>query len=417
MTSRGWALRRLVSLKGAKVQPAMELMKFSGAIWHVLAAFGVALINVIDRAPRSSAKARRPQLQSILRALPEPVFLFDRQGRIIDVNQPAEQMAGQPRNSLIGLDASVFCPWAAKGEPTTARKAVVDRTLRGESIQQERQTLLSDAKPESMEVLVSGNPLCDDAGAVLGALIVIQDVTELSALQRQLANSERHFAVGQMTAGLAHDFGNVLNTISEAVKVLETTLQAPSDQSILRVINNSVRRGSELISNIRGYLRGRPESRARVDLRLLLEEVLELARPLLDAHSQVAIQRELGESCEVFANPPELRRAFLNLLLNALEAMPDGGKLTLSCRRSHDRVVVSMGDTGAGIPQETQKMIFSPYFTTKAKGTGLGLAGTRQVIQAQGGEIHFESPPGAGTTFYVSLPIAKFEEEQSPRAV
>ncbi len=133
----------------------------------------------------------------------------------------------------------------------------------------------------------------------LGALIVIEDVTELSALQQQVASSERHFEVGQMTAGLAHDFNNVLGTISQAVYVLGTGAErSESDRNMLSIINNAVRRGAEIVNNIREYLRGNREVRSRVDMRQLLEEVLQMAQPVLEMHPEIKV---------IHGNPGRLR--------------------------------------------------------------------------------------------------------------
>jgi signal transduction histidine kinase len=112
------------------------------------------------------------------------------------------------------------------------------------------------------------------------------------------------------------------------------------------------------------------------------------------------------DTSEVSGNAPELRRVFANLVLNAVDAMPEGGSLSIGCAGTEGQVVISFHDTGAGIALEKQKMIFSPYFTTKPQGTGLGLAGARRTIQEQGGNIRFESSPGVGTTFHIFLPVA-----------
>jgi signal transduction histidine kinase len=130
----------------------------------------------------------------------------------------------------------------------------------------------------------------------------------------------------------------------------------------------------------------------------------------------VKIVREIQDCGQSMASAAELRRAFTNLVLNSLDAMPQGGTLTISCSQVSGQVVISLRDTGVGIPSEQQKNIFSPYYTTKAKGTGLGLAGARRAIEAQGGEIRFESAPAKGTTFYVTLPVADQHAERAPSA-
>lgn len=388
--------------------------------WHCVAIVGGAILNLIDggQRPRPPNPPRRVDLQSVLQSLPEAVFLFDAHACIIDLNQAAEQLSAQSRDELLGIDASTLFSRVASAEGNVNPEPIVSRNLRGEFVRHERRIFHSGANRRPIEVGISGSPIYYPSKHVLGALIVIEDVTELSALQQQVASSERHFAVGQMTAGLAHDFNNVLGTISQAVYVLETARdRSEPDRTMLNIIDNAVRRGAEIVNNIREYLRGNREVRSRVDMRRLLEEVLQLAQPLLEMHPGIRVTHQIEDACEVYASPPELRRVFTNLVLNALDAMPQGGALTLRCSRKEDRIMVSVGDTGAGIPLETQNMIFSPYFTTKAKGTGLGLSGAHKAIEAQGGDIRFESSP-EGTTFFVSLPIAadNDQEGQNSRA-
>jgi PAS domain S-box-containing protein len=344
------------------------------------------------------------KLQSVLQSLPEALFLFDNQGRIIDLNQPAEQLVGVAREELLGHPAKVLSDRVNAGD---TEETAVERALRGDHVRHERRVFRTGKAGELREMLISASPMCDMGGGIVGALLVLQDITELTALQRQVESSERHFAVGQMTAGLAHDFNNVLNTISEAVYVLEThNNRSEHDRSMLGIIESAVRRGSEMVGNLREYLRGNRIARERLDMRRLIEEVLQLAQPLLETHPSIQVVRQLEEVPAVEANPAELRRVFVNLVRNALEAMPQGGTLTLRCNRTDDRVATSVADNGTGIPLDEQKMIFSPYYTTKSKGTGLGLAEARRAVQAHGGQIRFESSPGAGTTFHVLLPIA-----------
>jgi PAS domain S-box-containing protein len=389
--------------------------------WHSLVLVGAAILNVIDggRKPRPPDPAPRVELHSVLQNLPEAVFLFDTHCRIIDANKIAEQLTGHSRGDLLGMTAETLSRRVLSIDSDARPESIVARTLRGDLVRGERRAFHDSTKGKRVELRISGSPMYDASNKILGALMVMEDVTELSALQRKVASSERHFAVGQMTAGLAHDFNNVLGTISQAVYVLEMVPdRSAADRTMLDIVNNAVHRGAEIVNHIREYLRGNSEIRARVDMRRLLEEVLQLAQPMLEMHPNITVTHKIEDACDVYASPPELRRVFTNLVLNAIDAMPQGGTLTILCSRMDDRMIVRVEDTGAGISLGDQGRIFSPYFTTKAKGTGLGLSGARKAIKAQGGDIHFESSPGAGTTFFVSLPVAsdQEQEQQSPRA-
>ncbi len=375
--------------------------------WGGLVLCGGVLMHLADETRRKKSEARRQiDVQSLLHSLPEPVFLFDESCRIMEFNRPAEQLAGRSRSELLRMDGRQLSDRLSRDGDSPFGLSV-ERALRGEFVCQERFVLNAGTHGEPIEVLISASPVQDFSPKNIGAVIVVQDVSELSELQRQMASSERHFAVGQMTAGLAHDFNNVLATISQAAHIMETEVQhCKHDHPMLRIIQNAIHRGAEIVSNIRGYLRGGREERTRINMRRLLKEVLQLAQPVLEVHQKIKVTAELEDTCEVSGNAPELRRVFTNLVLNAVEAMPEGGTLSLGCTVAQGQVVTSVKDDGAGIAPESQEMIFSPYFTTKPQGTGLGLAGARRTIREQGGDIRFESSPGVGTTFHIFLPVA-----------
>jgi len=343
------------------------------------------------------------EVGSRLRALSDAALLVDEGGRIIDLNEAAEKLIARPRGELVGAAAErLLGTWV--GTQPGGQPSALTRALGGEWVHGGRQQFRT-AGGNSFPVTVGICPVRDTCGKVAGALLNIKDVTEVAQLQGELEKGERHLAVGEMTAGLVHDFNNVLSTISEAVSVLETDHKTSErEQTVLGIINHSVRQGAETVSNIRKYLTGKRAQSAPVDVRQLLDEVLEFTNPVLNTHKGLTVVRDTQPCADVQANPDELRRAFTNLVMNAVEAMPERGTLTVSCRQAPGRVQVSVRDTGTGIPPEIQKRIFSAYFTTKAKGTGLGLAGARRAIEAQGGDIRFESSPGRGTTFFVTLP-------------
>jgi len=362
------------------------------------------------RSQKPMARARNTDVASLLRALAVPALLLDRAGRIVDVNEAAEKLMARDRSDL--LEESVD---QVLGDATGAREggpqSLSNRALRGEQVESGRQFFRSN-DGERFPVSVAVRPVHDSAGKLSGALLAIKDLTEVDQLQRELEHSERHVAVGEMAAGLVHDFNNVFSTISECLVVLESSCNSEHDRMVLDIMRKELHRGSETLENVRRYLAGRQRQSSRVNIRGLLEEVLELTSPILMTHSAITVIRDLQACGEVDASPDELRRAFTNLVLNALEAMPRKGSLTVACRQFPGQVVVSVHDTGAGIPLAVQKRIFSAYFTTKPNGTGLGLVGARRAIEAHGGNIRFESAPGQGTTFFVTLPTIATQQQQ-----
>jgi PAS domain S-box-containing protein len=395
----------------------MWLANFGKAVWWHLGASGAVLLNVIQGGKKRRAGGPRSgvDLGSVLQALPEAVFLLEGQGLVTNCNKAAENLSGQSRGELVGNGVESWLRNRLEGKEGEFR-SLLSRALRGEAVRSGH-LIFHCSSGDTMRLIASASPVCDHAGGFYGALLTLQDVTELSALQRSCDANERQVAVGQMTAGLVHDFNNVLTTINDAVAVLEVDHQRSGhDQTILGIIGNAVHYGAETIRNTRKYLSGSKEKPSRVGVGKLLEEVLEFTNPVLQNHPGVSVVRESQDCGLVNASADELRRAFTNIVLNALDAMPEGGTLTVACTQAKGRVVVSVRDTGVGIPPEAYKKIFSAYYTTKAKGTGLGLAGARRAIEAQGGEIRFESALGEGTTFYVNLPLAAEEQTQKPSA-
>jgi signal transduction histidine kinase len=283
-------------------------------------------------------------------------------------------------------------------------------------IRHERRRLCHPQTGAVAEVLISANPIRNQAGETIAALIIVRDVTELTQLQRRSGDMERHRAIGQMAAALAHDFNNILATVSQAAALLEIKMNEPPAERkvLLDMIQNTVRRGAEIIARVREYLRTGSGALSKVDMRQVMQEAVELTKPLWQK-ANVSLVSQLQAVPKARANQADLRRVFTNLIINAIEAMPRGGQITLSCELRGDQVIASITDTGVGIPPEQQKRIFFPYFTTKERGTGLGLSGAQKILLAQGGNISFHSQVGQGTTFTVSLPAVQ-EQSKEPAA-
>jgi two-component system sensor histidine kinase AtoS len=287
------------------------------------------------------------------------------------------------------------------------------RALVGEVVGEERRRGHSPKTGEELELLISASPICDDRGEVKGALVMARDITELSRLQQRLADIERHHAIGHVAAGIAHDFNNTLQTISQAVAVLEMWQDRPAEERrvFLEMIQNAVRRGAEVIGRIRDYLRSDVVEQDNVDVHLVLQEALELTRPMWQPRP-VVVHRN-AECCgQVLCNKADILRVFTNLIINSLQAMSKSGELFVGCEDSGELVHVWIRDTGHGIAPAVRKRVFNPYFTTKAGGTGLGLSGARRIMHEVGGTISFTSTPGKGTQFDLKFPKAKQQKEK-----
>lgn len=373
---------------------------------YTTSALAVGSIQLIERRKRSFPlhPGRQIAISTLIESMPEAVFVVDTAGRLIEVNQGAERLLGLSRTKLLAMNDGELAQFVAEHTVASSPSQwAATRALRGEGVQ-ERRTLKTDAG--TLQVLVSAKPIREQCGQIVGALVIVQDITELTQLQQHMADVERHDALGRMAASLAHDFNNVLDTISKAATVLEMMpdRQAEDRAVLVRMILNAVKRGSEIVNNVRQFLIGGQVPADQIDLNLVLEEAIQLTRPTWEAQKNVSIIRMFHPVPRVRANAAEMRRIFTNLILNAIDAMPSGGTLIVGCERVNGKVQAFVEDTGVGIPSESRAHIFEPYYTTKNKGTGLGLSSALKIVHAQHGEINFTSKPGDGTRFTVELP-------------
>jgi len=227
-------------------------------------------------------------------------------------------------------------------------------------------------------------------------------------LESQLAQSQKLHAIGSLAGGVAHDFNNLLTAILGYVSLLREE-EAPSPQVIeaLDVIEKAAERASQLTAQLLGFARRGLPKRVRVDLHHTLGEVVDLLRHTIDKN--ILLQsRFKAPTPHVMGDPGQMFQVLLNLALNARDAMPDGGMLTLSTDMVGGFLRVSVIDTGTGIPLAIRDRVFEPFFTTKepGKGTGMGLTVVQSIVRAHGGRIEIDCDPAPGTRFHVYLPVA-----------
>jgi PAS domain S-box-containing protein len=371
---------------------------------------GLYVVERRGRAEQLNAE-RQVEIAALLESVPEAVFLFDKTGHVIEVNELAEQLTGFSAQELKRMDDRVLSSrLTAQDEsavPITEANSVVTRALRGETVQQTKRVYRDHRDGRDIEALVSASPMRNQLSReTIGAMVVVRDITEVAQLQRRLADTQRHNAIGQMAAGIAHDFNNVLDTINQAVFLLDMQAsRSPDERKVYsELIKKAVARGAEISERVREYLRTGTGERTQVDVRLLLDDVVEMTRPMWQVARKVHVRTHFGPVPNVCANAADMRRVFTNLIINALEAMPNGGMLMIGCESVGDRVRVQVEDTGQGIPPEQEKKMFVPYFTTKKTGTGLGLSGAQKIVTAAGGSISYRTQVGRGTCFTVDLP-------------
>lgn len=236
--------------------------------------------------------------------------------------------------------------------------------------------------------------------------MVEERTRDLQDAHEQLVRREKLAMLGQLAGGLSHELRNPLAVIANAVYFLQTTLKE-ADQTTrdyLDIITSEARNSERIISDLLDFARSRPPELAGVELHPLVSGILKKYPP----PENIQLNNEIsGELLPAFADPQHLELALGNLITNAYQAMPEGGWLIVSASAQGDRVRISVIDTGCGIPEESMNKLFEPLFTTRPQGIGMGLAVTKNLVEANGGSIEIKSEVGKGSTFSIVLPIWK----------
>ncbi len=241
-----------------------------------------------------------------------------------------------------------------------------------------------------------------------GAVFVIRDLTELRALERQAQQMERFAAMGEMALELAHEIRNPLGGIRLHVSLLESEpgLSANGVDSVSQ-IQVGIRSLNNAVSNMLSFGRPQPPRRVPTNVRELVDEVRGFLEPLTRERDVHVLVDGEGSSEPMPLDPDQLRQVLMNLWLNALNAMPTGGKLMVGLRIVGSMLEMNFQDSGPGLAPEVRERVFDPFFTTDRRGTGLGLAVASSIIHQHGGTIRAESEPGCGATFLINLPVTE----------
>ncbi len=251
--------------------------------------------------------------------------------------------------------------------------------------------------------------LRDNRDDVMGTVLHIRDVTEAMLIEERMRRMERFMGLGTLAAGLHHEIKNPLSALSLHVQLLEERLEGQADDEVaenLNVLKTEVTRIAGVLESFRDYASFDKLNRVETDIVGLVRQTVELVRPQAQRQA-VQIRTELPERGipTLLADSSRLEQVVLNLVLNALDEMRDGGTLSLSVtQHENQQVVVAVGDTGHGIPENIRSRIFDPYFTTKSDGSGMGLAFCDKIIRQHGGQIDVHTG-SSGTVFNISLPV------------
>jgi two-component system, NtrC family, sensor kinase len=342
--------------------------------------------------------------ESIIESVNVGILVIDSSGRITTWNSALEEMLGIAREEALGGEAlRIFNEEmieTIRAVTGTSGWVVGDvrhiykfRTLRRD----DRQIIIN----------LSLAPFEDTAHTLAGTLVVVEDVTDRVKLEDQLQQSDKLSSIGLLAAGVAHEVNTPLAGISSYTQMVigQMTDDDPKRRVLQKVLAQT-ERASGIVNNLLNFSRTSGADFAPVDLNRVLDDTLQLLE--LQLHNcNVTIARRFAEGLpEAFGNAGKLQQVFMNLILNARDAMPDGGRLEIETESSEHMLLVHVRDTGIGIAADNIAKIYDPFFTTKSvgQGTGLGLAVSYGIVQEHGGRIAVESDPGQGTTFTIKIP-------------
>jgi PAS domain S-box-containing protein len=355
------------------------------------------------------------RLHHILNQLADGVILLTPDDQILNLNRAAERIIGKAEAEVCGktLDGIIDLQCPASPEPkfTSSPDSGPNSSF---------EIQLSLPYNETRHVRLSLAPMKSYRGRPAGKVVTLQDITQVKKLQEQAIRSGRLAAMGEMAVKIAHDIRNPLGSIELFASLLKKDVEGDEDKKmIVEHISSGVRSINHIISNLLLFIRPEqlPEMQV-LDLHAPLKDSLFFAEHMISSESSVTLETEFAEEALNISGDSELlSQVILNLILNAIQAMPDGGKLTLSTTKamdSHGRDMAEMriADTGCGIPPQNMAQIFDPFFTTKKRGTGLGLSIVHNITQAHGGCIDIQSLSGKGTECIVSFPLCPVTEDQ-----
>jgi two-component system, NtrC family, sensor kinase len=340
--------------------------------------------------------------ENIVESLNVGVLAVDLDGRIESWNPQLEHLIGAPREEAIGRKLEEVLPADLVAE--------IEARAGDGHVSSLYKFHLHNRAGQSLVINVSIAPLVGKPGERIGRLILMDDITQRVRLEQQMVQTEKLTSLGLLAAGVAHEVNTPLAVISNYVQMLAK--QLPSEdprQGLIEKIVKQTFRASEIANNLLNFSRTAPTEFSEVNLNQVVEETLSLVtHPFRTARVQV-IRNLQGDLPGVLGSNNRLQQVFLNLFMNARDAMPAGGMVEVRTASHNGSVEVEITDTGLGITSENLQRIFDPFFTTKSsgRGTGLGLSVSYGIIKEHAGKIEVRSTPGKGTSFHLEFPTAR----------
>jgi PAS domain S-box-containing protein len=351
-------------------------------------------------------KKSEEKLKSIFSASPDAITATDLNGKIVECSKQTLKMHGySSEKELIGKNGFMLI---SKKDHQRAMENL-QRTLVEGSTKNVEYTFVTKGGHEFAGEL-SASLVRDSRGDPRGFVIVTKDITERKQMEQRLLKSERLAAIGELAGMVGHDLRNPLTGIASASYYVKKKLKSKVDsktREMLELIERDIEASNKIITDLLEYSREMKLELAETDLGSLVRETISSLKVPLS----IKIVNSVKSRLSIEVDEERMRRVFINIIKNAFDAMPKGGTITLKSVRTDGKVAISISDTGSGMSKETIRKLWTPLFTTKAKGMGFGLAICKRIVEAHRGKITVETAVGKGTTFTITIPTSPEAEE------
>ncbi len=335
----------------------------------------------------------------------DAIFIFDRQGRVSDINAAGIRMFGfTDRQEALSIETLLQLFW-----DTRDGEAFVEK-LTSQGFVQGLEVSMVNREGRRIEAMISAAARRDETGAVIGIEGIFRDITEKQKLEKYLAQAEKLAAIGQLAAGVAHEINNPLGVIACYSNLIGKDLDENSPAAKdLQIIKKHTEQCKSVVQALLSFARISDPKKAPVNIHGCIETVLSILNLQFERH-KISIHKQFGSDIpRITADASQMEQVFMNLLINGVQCQPNGGeiKIKTTLDKTARWLVIQISDSGPGIAEKYIDRIFDPFFTTKSEGqgTGLGLSVSFGIVQRHGGDITVKSAPGRGSTFTIRLPL------------
>ncbi|MGO1368993.1 MAG: two-component system sensor histidine kinase NtrB [Senegalia sp. (in: firmicutes)] len=337
--------------------------------------------------------------QNILNSITNVLISVDKSFNIRSINKEGINLLKQTEEQFIGENINKF--FIEHEKIRKVLKEVIDTKYKKINIETRFRIKNSDI----LDVRLLAYPLKNIGGNIEGVVIILEDISEIKKLEKQIRRTEKLSAIGELASGIAHEIRNPMGIIKTISQTLHSETEDEDLKEGLSIINHEINRANNVIKELLNFAKPQINSEQNINLNKLINDIVLITKKYAKQHN-VNIEYNSTEIREILVDGEKLKQAFINIIFNAIQAMPRGGKLDINLIEEKNNLVISFKDTGIGISKEKIEKIFEPFFTTKDSGTGLGLSITHSIIEEHNGYIEINSEIDKGTEISIYLPKA-----------